>query len=148
MGYLYAGGIFIGATIQSLAMGQYFFRGFRLGLRIRASIAQLVYVKAMRLSYDAGQDHTTGSIVSYMQIDAQKLADATPYMHMAWSAPLQLSIGIWLLYREIGFAGIAGLGVLVIMIPINIVVARKQAAFTKATMKSRDVRVKLFTEVS
>lgn len=101
----------------------------------------------MRLSYEARQDHTTGSIVSYMQIDAQKLADACPYMHMAWSAPLQLTLGITLLYGEIGVAGFAGLAVLVVMIPLNTFVARKQASFTRATMRSRDVRVKLFNEV-
>jgi len=147
-GYLYAAGIFLGATVQSLAIGQYFFRGFRLGLRARASISQAVYVKAMKLSYEAAQEHSTGSIVSYMQIDAQKIADATPYLHGTWSAPLQLSIGIWLLYQEIGIAGVMGLVVLLLMIPMNTWVARKQANFTRNTMKSRDTRVKLFNEVA
>ena len=44
-GYGLAGAMLAAATLESLAMGQYFFRGFRLGLRVRAAIAQLVFEK-------------------------------------------------------------------------------------------------------
>jgi hypothetical protein len=45
--YLYAAFLFVGATVQSLAIAQYFQRGYRLGLRARAGIGQLVYRKSL-----------------------------------------------------------------------------------------------------
>jgi ABC-type multidrug transport system fused ATPase/permease subunit len=146
-GYIFAVGLFAAATCQSWCVGQYFFRGFKLGLRIRAAVNQCVYRKALRLSHEARQEFGIGAIVSYMQIDAQKLMDATPYLHMIWSAWFQLSIATYLLFAEIQWAAFAGMGVMIILMPINIKVAKKQQKFTRETMQRRDKRVKLTNEV-
>ena len=39
-------GMFVANSAKSLALGQYFFRGFRLGLRAKSAIGQLVFAKA------------------------------------------------------------------------------------------------------
>eukprot|EP00935_MAST-01C_sp_MAST-1C-sp1_P001881 g1881.t1 len=147
LGYLYAFGLFAAATAQSWCVGQYFFRGFKLGLRVRAAVNQSVYRKAMHLSYTARQEFGIGAIVSFMQIDAQKLMDATPYLHMIWSAWFQMSMATALLWVEIGPAAFAGIGVMVILLPTNVWVAKKQQKFTRETMQRRDKRVKLTNEV-
>ena len=146
-GYFYAGMMLVAATVESLAMGQYFFRGYRLAYRVRSAIAQAVFEKALRLTYGASREFGEGAIVSYMQIDADKLANAIPYLHLAWSAPLQLGICLWLLYGIVGPAAFAGLGVLILLMPLNTFVAKKQMRLTKATMEARDRRVKLTNEV-
>jgi hypothetical protein len=146
-GYIFAFGLFAAATCQSWCVGQYFFRGFKLGLRIRAAVNQCVYRKALVLSYEARQEFGVGAIVSYMQIDAQKLMDSAPYLHMIWSAWFQLSIATYLLFEEIQWAAFAGIGVMLVLMPINISVAKKQQKFTRETMQRRDKRVKLTNEV-
>ena len=145
--FLCAGGMFISATAQSLALGQYFFRGFRLGLNVRVAVGQVVYAKALALPFRERQRFGTGAIVSYMQIDAGKLADALPYLHLVWSAPLQLALALALLYGQLGVSAFAGLGVMVLLMPVNIGIGRKQVKFTRAVMGSRDKRVKLTNEV-
>ena len=55
---------------------------FRCGLRSRTAISQVVYAKALALSHEGRQEFGIGAMVSYMQIDAQKIADAIPYMHL------------------------------------------------------------------
>ena len=146
-GYFYAGMMLAAATVESLNMGQYFFRGYRLAYRARSAIAQAVFEKALRLTYGASREFGEGAIVSFMQIDADKLANSIPYLHLIWSAPLQLAICLWLLYGIVGPAAFAGLGVLVLLMPLNTFVAKKQMRLTKATMEARDRRVKLTNEV-
>ena len=74
--------MFFTNSVKSLVMGQYFWRGFRLGLRTRNAVGQVVYAKALALAHEGRQEFGVGAIVSFMQIDAQKLADACPYLHM------------------------------------------------------------------
>ena len=116
--------MFVSATAQSLALGQYFFRGFRLGLHVRVAVGHTVYTKALALPFRERQRFGTGAIVSYMQIDAGKLADALPYLHLVWSAPLQLAIALALLYGQLGAPAFAGLGVMVLLMPVNVGIAR------------------------
>ena len=59
--FLCAGGMFISATAQSLALGQYFFRGFRLGLNVRVAVGQVVYAKALALPFRERQRFGTGA---------------------------------------------------------------------------------------
>jgi ATP-binding cassette subfamily C (CFTR/MRP) protein 1 len=139
--------MFCSNSIKSLVMGQYFWRGFRLGLRTRNAVGQVVYAKALSLAHEGRQEFGVGAIVSYMQIDAQKLADAAPYMHLLWQGPCQLGIATYMLYHYLGPSGLAGLGVMIVSTPITTYVSKLTARYTSRTMKSRDARVKYTNEV-
>ena len=43
---------------------------------------QLVYSKALDLSNQSRKQHKEGAVLSYMQIDANKLNQSIPYLHM------------------------------------------------------------------
>ena len=134
-------------SIKSLVMGQYFWRGFRLGLRTRNAVGQVIYAKALALAHEGRQEFGVGAIVSFMQIDAQKLADAAPYMHLLWQGPCQLGIATYMLYHYLGPSGLAGLGVMIVSTPITTYVSKLSAKYTRRTMKARDARVKYTNEV-
>jgi len=48
---------FVANSVKSLVLGQYFWRGFRLGLRSRCSTSQAVYAKALSLAQEGRQVH-------------------------------------------------------------------------------------------
>ena len=79
---------------------------------MRAAVGQCVHNKALSLDVEQRSVHSTGAIVSHMQIDATKLGDSLPYLHLIWSVPLQAAIAIGMLYSFLGPAGLAGLAVL------------------------------------
>ena len=139
--------MFLANTIKSFVLGQYFWRGFRLGLRCRAAIGQVVYAKALSLAHDGRQEFGVGAIVSYCQIDAGKIADAAPYMHLLWQGPLQLAIATYMLYHYLGASGFASLGVMVLTMPLNTWLGKQTGKFTKRTMHKRDARVKFTNEL-
>lgn len=107
----------------------------------------MVYEKALNLDHEQRQVHSTGAIVSHMQIDAQKLGDSLPYLHMLWSGPVQLGIAIYMLYSYLGPSGFVGLFVMIMMLPLNMKLGKTIGKYTQRTMSSRDKRVKFTNEL-
>lgn len=66
-----------------------------------------------------------GEIVNFQSIDAQKFRQLAPYLHNLWSSPVQITVAIILLYRYLGVAMLGGVGVMVLMMPLNVLVARR-----------------------
>ncbi len=58
-----------------------------------------------------------------MSVDAQRLMDVVTYLHMLWSAPVQILISLVFLYQTMGASVFAGFVVMLLMIPINAVIA-------------------------
>ena len=58
-----------------------------------------------------------------MSVDAQRLMDVATYLHMLWSAPLQIVISMVFLFQLMGPSVFAGFIVMVLMIPLNAVIA-------------------------
>ena len=63
-------------------------------------------------------------MVNLMSVDAQRLMDLTTYANVLWSSPLTILIALYFLYDAMGPSVLAGVGVLVLLIPFNIVVSR------------------------
>ena len=80
-------------------------------------------IQALTMSNEARKTTTVGEIVNLMSVDAQRVQDATGYMWMIWSAPLQISIAIYMLWTLLGASVLAGLAVMILIIPINAVIA-------------------------
>lgn len=146
-GVSYAFGLFATAQVQSLALHQYFHRVFRVGMHARTSVITSVYRKSLRLSMGAKQSETVGQMVNLMAVDARRLNDLLPYLHNIWSSPLQIIISLTMLWDQIGPAVLAGLAVMLIVMPLNALMARIQQRMQRKLMEARDERVKQFNEV-
>jgi len=71
------------------------------------------------MSNEARKTTTVGEIVNLMSVDAQRLQDAVGYLWMIWSAPLQIAIAVYMLWQILGIATLAGIAVMVVLIPFN-----------------------------
>lgn len=76
-----------------------------------------------------------------------RFMDLTAYISMIWSAPLQIALALYFLWAILGPSVLAGLGVMIILIPINAVIANKAKTYQMKQMKNKDERVKLMNEV-
>lgn len=146
-GYLYAGLLFGIASTQTLFLAQYFHRMFLVGLRIRTALISSIFRKALVMSNAARKESTVGEIVNLMAVDAQRFMDLVTYLNMIWSAPLQISLAIYFLWGILGPSVLAGLAVMIILIPVNGVIANKAKNLQIKQMKNKDERVKLMNEV-
>lgn len=85
--------------------------------------------KALMISNDARKEATVGETVNLMSADAQRFNDVTNFIHLLWSCPLQIILSIVFLWLELGPSVLAGLAVMVLMVPINGVIATKARKF-------------------
>lgn len=77
------------------------------------------------MSNDNRKESTVGETVNLMSADAQRFNDVTNFIHLLWSCPVQIVISIVFLWLELGPSVLAGLAVMVLMVPINGLLATK-----------------------
>ncbi|XP_058980624.1 multidrug resistance-associated protein 1 isoform X3 [Musca domestica] len=146
-GIFYAVLLFLLAAVQTIILGQYFHRMFIVGLRIRTALINAIYRKALVLSNATRKESTVGEIVNLMAVDAQRFMDLTTYLNMLWSAPLQIGLALYFLWQLLGPSVLAGLAVMIVLIPVNGVIANRIKTYQIRQMKYKDERVKLMNEV-
>ncbi|XP_025736505.1 ATP-binding cassette sub-family C member 2 isoform X1 [Callorhinus ursinus] len=145
--YLYSVLFFVVALIQSLCLQCYFQICFKLGATVRTTIMASIYKKTLTLSNQARKQYTIGETVNLMSVDAQKLMDVTSYFHLLWSNVLQITLSIYFLWAELGPSILAGVGVMVLLIPVNGILVAKSKAVQVKNMKNKDKRLKIMNEI-
>ncbi|XP_006101728.1 multidrug resistance-associated protein 1 [Myotis lucifugus] len=146
-GYFYTAVLFLSACFQTLMLHQYFHICFVSGMRIKTAVIGAVYRKALVITNSARKSSTVGEIVNLMSVDAQRFMDLTTYINMIWSAPLQVFLALYLLWLNLGPSVLAGVAVMILMVPLNAVMAMKTKTYQVAHMKSKDSRIKLMNEI-
>uniref|UniRef100_A0AAQ4Q6G1 ATP-binding cassette, sub-family C (CFTR/MRP), member 2 n=1 Tax=Gasterosteus aculeatus aculeatus TaxID=481459 RepID=A0AAQ4Q6G1_GASAC len=146
-GYMYAVLLLVVAILQSLFLQQYFQRCFVLGMKVRTAITAAVYKKALVVSNDTRKESTVGETVNLISADAQRFNDVTNFIHLLWSCPLQIVLAIVFLWFELGPSVLAGLAVMVLMGPINGLLATKARKIQIENMKFKDKRLKIMNEI-
>ncbi|NXR75548.1 MRP1 protein, partial [Pycnonotus jocosus] len=146
-GYFYTVLLFVCACLQTLILHQYFHICFVTGMRLKTAIVGVIYRKALVITNSARKTSTVGEIVNLMSVDAQRFMDLATYINMIWSAPFQVILALYLLWRNLGPSVLAGVAVMVLLVPINAVMAMKTKSYQVAQMKSKDNRIKLMNEI-
>jgi ABC-type multidrug transport system fused ATPase/permease subunit len=131
---------------MSLCLRQYFYQCYVTGLRLRTSVITSVYAKSLVLSSSARLASTTGEITNLMSTDAQRLQDLTPYLHAIWYSFIQISLAIYFLWQELHTSCLAGITVIIIMMPITKRIAKFTGSIQKVLMKDKDERLKVNNE--
>lgn len=140
-------GMFAVAVFQTAMLHQYFQGAFVSGMRIKGGLTNAIYRKAMKLSNEGRSSKSTGDIVNYMAVDAQRLQDLTQFALQLFSAPLQILLCMISLHQLVGWSMMAGVGVMVAMVPLNGFVARYMKKLQKEQMGNKDKRSRLIAEI-
>ncbi|CAK7214082.1 ATP-binding cassette glutathione S-conjugate transporter ycf1 [Sporothrix bragantina] len=146
-GLVIAFAMFAVAVFQTIMIHQYFQLTFVSGMRIKGGLTSSIYRKALKLSNEGRSTKTTGDIVNYMAVDVQRLQDLTQFAHQLWSAPFQIFICMFSLYQLVGWNMLAGIGIMIVMIPLNGMIARAMKGLQKQQMKNKDARSRLIAEI-
>lgn len=71
---------------------------------------------------------TAGEMVNLMSVDAQRLMDLMKYINALWSSPLQVGGALFFLYNTLGLSVLAGLGVMLLVVPFNMLFGSRMGA--------------------
>ena len=82
-----------------------------------------------------------------MSVDCQRVLDGLPMVNQVWSSPMSLVLAMILLYRELGPSSFAGVAVLAVITPLNMLGTKKGQALMEKQMEYRDMRMKQMNEI-
>ncbi|KAJ8363811.1 hypothetical protein SKAU_G00126420 [Synaphobranchus kaupii] len=139
--------MFACALLQTLILHQHFQYCFVTGMRLRTAIVGAIYRKSLVITNAAKRTSTVGEIVNLMSVDAQRFMDLTTFLNMLWSAPLQIILALYFLWQNLGPSVLAGVAVMILLIPLNAAIAMKTRAFQVEQMQYKDARIKLMNEI-
>eukprot|EP00794_Sanderia_malayensis_P020178 gene20178-22153_t len=145
--YLYGLGLILCTLFSgwhNVALG---FMRQRFGMRIRIAITALVYRKVLRLSHKALASTTTGHIVNLVSVDVQRFDMAAIFLHYIWLGPLIVIASGYLIWREIGVSSLAGIGLLLLLVPLQLAMGRLLIKFRREIVSFTDKRVKVVNEI-
>ena len=174
-GYLYAALLFVNGSLQTLLMHQHYHYMFLVGMRIRTAIIGAVFKKSLVVSSAARKGKsslvcitcspstvsyfltvwfrvafagsTLGEIVNLVSVDAHRFVELAPNINELWSAPLTLIISLYFLWNTLGASALGGLAVMILLVPLNIFMQKKNKQLLLRQMEAKDERVKLMKEV-
>ncbi|PAA57130.1 hypothetical protein BOX15_Mlig029003g1 [Macrostomum lignano] len=146
-GYFYAVAFFCSSITGTFFFHQLFHLGMTAGMQIKAVLIAAIYRKSLQLNPAGRKDSTVGEVVNLMSVDAQRLQDVAGYLWMLFSAPLQITIAMVLLWQELQASVLAGLAVMILLIPVNGFLASVQRRLQVQQMKNKDNRIKLLNEI-
>jgi ABC-type multidrug transport system fused ATPase/permease subunit len=113
-----------------------------LTLRVRNGLFNLVYNTTLQVF-----KVPEGTGVNLLQVDTSKICRCFSYSGYFFNAPLQITLAIYLIYRQVGNAVWVGLGTILVSMLVNFLVTSTCKKLNEQVMKIRDNRMEKSTEL-
>ncbi|CAG7725549.1 unnamed protein product [Allacma fusca] len=147
LGYYCVGGLFLVTIGAALCNSHFNMCMVEVNLKIKAAVITEIYRKTLNLRKVDVQKFNSGEIINFLSTDTSRIVNSCASFHALWSQPLQVAVSLYLLYLQIGSAFLAGLAFVMILIPINRILAKKIGVLSTKMMKFKDDRVNLMSEI-
>ncbi|KHJ92520.1 ABC transporter, ATP-binding protein [Oesophagostomum dentatum] len=119
LGYLYASLMVVCSFLAALFSANFTFYMQKISLKVRAATVTAIYDKLLMVPISEMSKFSSGMILNFISTDVDRIVNFCNSFHAFWSLPVQLGIALYLLYREVGLAFLAGVMVAIILIPLN-----------------------------
>ncbi|ODQ79638.1 hypothetical protein BABINDRAFT_167477 [Babjeviella inositovora NRRL Y-12698] len=145
--------MFANSMLELLAFNFCFLRVLELGFNCKTGLMTLLYTKALRMSSEArlkssgDSEDASGDVVNLVSVDVANLQNMSQNAQLFVSLPFKSTLCVLSLYYLMGWAVFGGVAVLVLMVPVNVLVARKMEKLYGAQMKTKDLRTKAINEL-
>lgn len=97
---------------------------------------------------EAAVQANVGTIINLMAIDSFKVSEVGAYLHFLWAGvPTQIIMAVSLLYKIMGFSSFAGIALMVMILPVNLFIARQFNKVQNQILKGTDARIHATNEV-
>lgn len=168
--YMYATFITLSTGFVAFAYHPFAIHMLSLVCQLRVACSGLIYRKVLRLKRCAFEDDQNGKIINLLANDLARLDEAIVLLYMIWLGPLKAITFTIVIYMEIGFAGIIGMIILLISLPLQGILCNEICSlfdanfdflttinlawigklfgqFQMQTTQRTDVRVKIMNEI-
>lgn len=145
-GYGLAVLLFAAIVVGAMGENQYFWMVMQVSVRCRSSLINAIYEKSLIIDNGARREASTGAITNYMSSDAERVAQTITNLHGLMSSPLRIIVALVLLGRELGWATVAGVVSLIVLLPFQAKLVGKAAQYQKLVLGQTDRRLGIVNE--
>eukprot|EP01065_Artemidia_motanka_P038578 TRINITY_DN4742_c0_g1_i1.p1 TRINITY_DN4742_c0_g1~~TRINITY_DN4742_c0_g1_i1.p1 ORF type:complete len:1315 (+),score=399.91 TRINITY_DN4742_c0_g1_i1:72-3947(+) len=135
------------AFLQSYLHHPFFYEVMQAGMRVRIACTDLVFRKMLKLSTASLQRTTTGHLINLVSNDTERFDQASPFLHFIWISCVKAPIVLWMMWRQVGAASLAGFALCLLLCPLQYGASRSFAKLRTETAPLTDHRVKLTSEI-
>lgn len=146
IGFLYAALMVLCSLLAALFSANFNFYMQKISLKVRAATVTSIYDKLLMVPMSEMSKFSSGAILNFISTDVDRLVNFCNSFHAFWSLPVQLAIALYLLYREIGMAFVAGVVAAIVLIPLNKWVTNSIGRMSVKLMQCKDQRIKVVRE--
>lgn len=139
--------LFVAQVVQAMTDRYANFNTEPIAIQFTACLKTLMYQKSLRLNAESRKKKSLGAITTIYTLDCDSILTAAFTMHQAWLIPIQIAIVSYMLYRVLGIASFAGIGIIVVFLFANHLISKLMFSSMRAYRSSKDVRMKKITEL-
>ncbi|GLT53782.1 hypothetical protein SLA2020_270310 [Shorea laevis] len=146
-GYTLVSVFFAAKLVECLSQRHWFFGVQQAEIKVRSVLIAMIYNKGLTLSCQSKQGHTSGELINFMSVDAQRIGGCALNLHDTWMTLVHVAIALLILYKNLGLASIATLIATIIVMLANVPLGKLQEKFQDKIMESKDRRMKATSEI-
>ena len=99
------------------------------------------------MSNASKKDYTVGDIVNLMSVDCQRVQDSFQFLYEIIPFFFMMSLGLFLIWQEMGTATLGSFVVIVVIAILNICFGKLQERFQVMVLALKSSRIRLLREV-
>lgn len=146
-GALLSLGFFASKTIDSLLLSKFYEYTSLIGCDLRSLLSSLVYRKVLKARVDYLSKYSQGFQTNLISIDSNRVQDGILNSIMSFSCIFQIILCMIYLYFVMGLSFLAGIGVMLVILPVNFFIAKFSKAFEAQQLKFKDQRIKIINAI-
>ncbi|XP_037616314.1 ATP-binding cassette sub-family C member 9 isoform X2 [Sebastes umbrosus] len=141
--------LFLALVLQRTFLQASYYVTIETGINLRGALLAMIYNKILRLSTSnmSMGEMTLGQINNLVAIETNQLMWFLFLCPNLWAMPVQIVMGVILLYYLLGYSALVGATVIVLLAPVQYLIATKLADTQKSTLEHSTDRLKTTTEI-
>nr|GEV25683.1 ABC transporter C family member 3-like [Tanacetum cinerariifolium] len=146
-GLVLVSAFFVAKIIGCFTKRHWWFKLQQAGIRARSLIVAMSYQKSLTISSQSQQGSSSGEIINFMAVDAERIGEYAWCMHDFWLVSVQVGVALVLLYKNLGLAVIASFIATILVLLANLPLGYIQEKVQDDLMKSKDKRMISTSEI-
>lgn len=111
------------------------------------SLQCVYYFKVLKIGHISRKTSSVGEILNLMSVDTSTINDTMVFLGIFIENLLEVVLSLYFLYGLLGYAVFAGCGVVLLLVPVNVLLSSRSFKLMQKIMQSKDERIKLLSEV-
>jgi len=143
-GYVMCFIVFVALLVHMMLLQHNYMISTLEGIRCKCAIQALVFDKCLRVMTSSVDE---GRIMNHMTVDPVHVVAFFNVAHYIWTLPIQVVTGFLILYFQLGKSAVFGGILVLLLVPMQYILAWKLARIHKRIMQLSDRRIKISNEL-